>query len=213
MLQKVELRCFLSPPRPIFPWYPIKVPFKLYDLDPGPDCPETVRMIVEIPKGSPNKYEYDGQLGVFRLDRALYSPMHYPGDYGFIPGTLAEDNDPLDILALVQEPSFPGCLIEVRPVGVLNMIDDQEADQKILAVPTRNPRFDPIHTMDEVFPHVRREIEHFFNIYKELENRVTQMRGWEGPKEARKAVLDSRKRYLESRHSAANEQNETKVSS
>ena len=79
----------------------------LYDLDPGPEAPELVRMIVEIPKGSTNKYEYDGQLGVFRLDRALYSPMHYPGDYGFIPGTLAEDNDPMDVLTLVQSPVLP----------------------------------------------------------------------------------------------------------
>src|SRR5512142_231023 len=110
----------------------------LYDLDPGPSIPEIVRMIVEIPKNSANKYEYDGSLGVFRLDRTLYSPMHYPGDYGFIPGTLAEDGDPLDALALVDQASFSGCLIEVRPIGVLNMMDQQEPDQKILAVPTRN---------------------------------------------------------------------------
>jgi inorganic pyrophosphatase len=100
----------------------------LYDLDPGPECPELVRMIVEIPKNSANKYEYDRNLGVFRLDRALYSPVHYPGDYGFIPGTLAADGDPMDVLALVEEPSFTGCLIEVRPVGVLNMIDQDETD-------------------------------------------------------------------------------------
>src|SRR5581483_11840989 len=91
----------------------------LYDLDPGPDCPAIVRMIVEIPKNSTNKYEYDGKLGVFRLDRTLYSPMHYPGDYGFVPGTLAEDGDPLDVLVLVDEPSYPGVLIAVRPLGVL----------------------------------------------------------------------------------------------
>ncbi len=108
---------------------------KLYDLDPGSDCPEIVRMIVEIPKNSANKYEYDGELGVFRLDRALYSPMHYPGDYGFIPGTLAEDGDPMDVLALVEEPSFSGCLIGVRPLGLLDMLDQEEPDQKILAVP------------------------------------------------------------------------------
>src|SRR5215510_6535229 len=119
-------------------------------------------MIVEIPKNSGNKYEYDGKLGVFRLDRALYSPMHYPGDYGFIPGTLAEDGDPLDALALVEEPSFTGCMIEVRPVGILNMVDNEEADQKVVAVPNRNPRYDEVHTMDQIFPHVRREIEHFF---------------------------------------------------
>ncbi len=109
-------------------------------------------MIVEIPKNSTNKYEYDGQLGVFRLDRTLYSPMHYPGDYGFIPGTLAEDGDPLDVLALVDEASFPGVLIYVRPVGMLSMLDQNEPDTKILAVPNRNPRFDRIHTIDQVFP-------------------------------------------------------------
>jgi inorganic pyrophosphatase len=95
----------------------------LCDLDPGPGCPEIVRMIVEIPKGSTNKYEYARDLGVFRLDRALYSPVHYPGDYGFIPGTLSADGDPLDVLALAEEPTFPGCMVEVRPIGILNMID------------------------------------------------------------------------------------------
>lgn len=175
----------------------MEVNCSLYDIDPGPDCPELVRMIVEIPKNSTNKYEYDGKLGVFRLDRALYSPMHYPGDYGFIPGTLAEDNDPMDVLVLVSEPSFTGCMIEVRPVGILNMVDAEEGDQKVLAVPTRNPRYDQIHTMDQVFPHVRREIEHFFTIYKELEGRLTRMQGWGGPREARRAIMASRQQYLE----------------
>ncbi len=169
----------------------------LYDLDPGPESPELVRMIVEIPKNSANKYEYDGKLGVFRLDRALYSPMHYPGDYGFIPGTLAEDGDPLDVLALVGEPSFTGCLIEVRPVGLLNMVDGQEHDRKVLAVPAHNPRFDQIRTIDQIFSHVRREIEHFFEIYKELEGKKTRMEGWGDPRAARKAILDSRSKYLE----------------
>src|SRR6202050_4376257 len=101
----------------------------LVDIDPGKDFPKIARMIVEIPKGSTHKYEYDKELGIFRLDRALYSPVHYPGDYGFIPGTLASDGDPMDVLALVEEPSFAGCLIEVRPVGILNMIDQNETDQ------------------------------------------------------------------------------------
>ena len=169
----------------------------LYDIDPGPESPEIVRAIIEIPQNSANKYEYDGKLGVFRMDRALYSPMHYPGDYGFIPGTLADDNDPLDVLVLVQQPSFPGCLIEVRPVGILNMVDNDERDQKVLAVPTKNPRYDQIHTMDQIFSHVKREIEHFFTIYKELEGKVTKMQGWGGPREARKAISDCRDRYLE----------------
>lgn len=175
----------------------------LYDIDPGPDSPELVRMFVEIPKNSSNKYEYDGTLGVFRLDRSLYSPMHYPGDYGFIPGTLAEDNDPMDVLVLVQEPSFTGCLIEVRPVGILNMVDSEEGDQKVLAVPNRNPRYDQIHTMDQIFPHVRREIEHFFTIYKELQGAQTRMEGWGGPREARRAIMTSRQRYLDSKKELA----------
>jgi len=169
----------------------------LHEIDPGPECPEIVRMIVEIPKNSGNKYEYDRALGVFRLDRTLYSPMHYPGDYGFIPGTLSDDGDPLDVLVLVDQPSFPGCLIEVRPVALLNMVDSDIGDQKIIAVPMRNPRYDEIHTIDQIFAHVRREIEHFFSIYKELEGKVSEMRGWGDPPEARRAIMKSRKKYLE----------------
>ena len=169
---------------------------KLYDIDPGADSPEIVRAIIEIPKNSSNKYEYDGKLGLFRLDRALYSPMHYPGDYGFIPGTLAEDGDPLDILVLVDEPSFTGCMMDARPVGVLRMFDQTESDEKIIAVPNRNPRFDSIHTIDQVFPHTRREIEHFFAIYKELQGVKTQIKGWGGPREARRTITDSRQSYL-----------------
>src|SRR5258708_39099575 len=173
------------------------MPPNLYDLDPGSESQEIVRMIVEIPKNSANKYEYDGKLGVFRLDRVLYSALHYPGDYGFIPGTLAEDADPLDVLTLVDEPSYPGVLISVRPVGVLEMVDQEEHDQKILAVPNRNPRFDQIHTIDQVFPHNLREIEHFFAIYKELEGKRTEMRGWKGPRQAREAIRRAREKYLE----------------
>ena len=153
-------------------------------------------MIVEIPKNSSNKYEYDGQLNLFRLDRALYSPLHYPGDYGFIPGTLAQDGDPLDVLTIVDDASFTGVLMAVRPVGMLDMVDDDEPDQKILAVPYRNPRFDQIHTIDQIFPHKMREIEHFFTIYKELEGKKTKMLGWRGPREARECIRATRDAYL-----------------
>jgi inorganic pyrophosphatase len=170
---------------------------RLYDLEPGPDCPEVVRMIVEIPKNSSNKYEYDGKLNLFRLDRALYSPLHYPGDYGFIPGTLAQDGDPLDVLTVVDDASYVGVLMSVRPVGMLDMVDENEPDQKILAVPNRNPRFDQIHTIDQVFPHKLREIEYFFNIYKELEGKKTRMLGWKGPREARECIRQTREAYLE----------------
>lgn len=174
----------------------------LYDLDPGPESPELVRAIIEIPKDSANKYEYDGQLGVFRLDRTLYSPMHYPGDYGFIPGTLADDGDPMDVLVLVHRPTFPGCMVMVRPVGLLHMEDQKDHDQKIICVPNRDPRFEQVHTLDQLFPHTRRELEHFFAIYKELEGRITKSQGWGGPHEARKAIVDSRKAYLDKKASA-----------
>ncbi len=171
----------------------------LYDIDPGPQCPEVVRMIVEIPKNCGNKYEYDAALGVFRLDRPLYSPMHYPGDYGFVPGTLAEDGDPLDVLTMVEDPSFTGCLIEVRPIGVLNMVDQGQPDQKILAIPVRSPMYQGVATIHQLPPHARREIEHFFSIYKELESKRTEMRGWEEAQEAREVVRASRDRYLGAR--------------
>lgn len=153
-------------------------------------------MVVEIPKGSSNKYEYDRELGAFRLDRVLYSPVHYPGDYGFIPGTLASDGDPMDVLALVEEPSFSGCVVEVRPVGVLNMVDQEQKDQKIIAVLNRDPRYEQVHSLNQIYPHLRREIEHFFNIYKELEGRETSTLGWGDPAEARKVIGESRTAYL-----------------
>lgn len=158
-------------------------------------------MVVEIPKGSTNKYEYDCELGVFKLNRTLYSPVHYPADYGFIPGTCAPDGDPLDILSMTDEPSFPGCLVEVRPIGVLNMIDQQQIDQKVVAVPNRNPRYEEMHRLDQLFPHVRREFEHFFNIYKELEGRATSTLGWGDEHEARKVMLDNRAAYLDRKNS------------
>ena len=114
-----------------------------------------------------------------------------------IPGTLAEDRDPLDVLTLVDEASYPGVLMQVCPVGVLLMVDQHEPDEKILAVPSHNPRFDQIHTIDQVFAHNLREIEHFFTIYKELEGKRTEMKGWKGPREAREAIRRSRDRYLE----------------
>ncbi|SRR5579885_603035 len=168
----------------------------LSDIDPGPGCPQTVRMIVEIPRGSVNKYEYDTHLGVFRLDRTLYSPMHYPTDYGFVPGTMAEDGDPIDILAMADEPTQQGCLIEVRPLGILEMVDSEQVDRKILAVPMRNPRYDQIAEIEGIAPHVRREIEHFFEIYKELEGKTVKLQGWRGIDQAYDAIRASRGRYL-----------------
>jgi inorganic pyrophosphatase len=171
----------------------------LYDLDPGQESPRVVRMIVEIPKNSSNKYEYDKELNLFRLDRALYLPLHYPGEYGFIPGTLSEDGDPLDILTLVGEPSFPGIILLARPVGLLDMTDREQPDQKVLAVAHRDPRFDQIQTIDHVFAHSLREIEEFFSIYKELEGKHVEVHGWRGPEEAQQLIGACRERYLQSR--------------
>jgi inorganic pyrophosphatase len=168
----------------------------LYDLDPGPQAPEVVRMVVEIPKGSSHKYEYSKELGAFRLDRVLYSPVHYPGDYGFIPGTFASDGDPLDALVLAEDPTFTGCVVEIRPVGVLNMVDQNKNDQKIIAVLNHDPVYQQVHTLDQIYPHLRRAIEHFFNIYKELEGRETSTLGWGDPIEARNLIAETRKAYL-----------------
>jgi inorganic pyrophosphatase len=186
---------YARPPTPDLGQNEFSMP-RLYDIDPGPECPQVVRMFVEIPKNSSNKYEYDGELNVFKMDRTLYLPLHYPGDYGFIPGTLSEDGDPLDILVLVGEPSYPGIMLQARPIGLLDMVDRDEPDQKILAVAHRDPRFDQLHSVDHVFAHSLREIEKFFAIYKELENKHVDVRGWEGREEAQHLIGECRQRYL-----------------
>jgi inorganic pyrophosphatase len=155
-------------------------------------------MVVEIPRDSSNKYEYEPSLGLFRLSRTLYSPMHYPGDYGFIPGTVAEDREPLDVLCLVTAPSFSGCLGQVRPVAVLDMLDGEDVDHKILAVPNRDPRYASIQALPDLDRHVQREIEHFFEIYKDLEGHRMQTRGWRDIEEAHAVIEESRQRYLDS---------------
>jgi inorganic pyrophosphatase len=145
----------------------------------GDKAPFIVNMIVEIPQGSSNKYEYDHELDVFKLDRTLYSPMFYPFDYGWVPGTLAQDGDPLDILVITSQPTFPGCLIEARPLGVLMMRDDKGPDEKILSVAASDPRFSSIEHLSDLPVHILKEIVHFFDIYKELEEKETIVLGWQ----------------------------------
>lgn len=163
----------------------------------GPRSPELVNAVIEIPIGSVNKYEYDKKLHVFRLDRRLFSPVHYPGDYGFIPSTLAADGDPLDVLVLVHDPSFPGCLVEVRPIGVLEMTDQGKKDEKILAVLESNPRHTQFSNYTDVYPHLLKEIAHFFSIYKDLEGKRTKMIGWQDVAKAHEIINDSHQRYLQ----------------
>ena len=133
------------------------------------------------------------------MNRTLCSPIHYPGDYGFVPGTVAEDGDPLDLLCMVSSPSYPGILIYVRSVAVLDMIDPDQPDHKILAVPNRDPRYGSIASIDDIAIHSRREIEHFFAIYKELEGKITRMEGWRGRDAAFQVILESRARELDRR--------------
>ena len=148
-----------------------------------------VPVVVEIPKGSRNKYELDHETGRIRLDRMLFSPVHYPTDYGFVPGTLAEDGDPLDAMVLLGEPTFPGCLIEARVVGMLDMADDKGRDQKLLVVPLTDPQWNHIFAFEEVAPHLLREIEHFFTVYKQLEDKTVEVFGWRDAATGRR-VLD-----------------------
>ena len=159
------------------------------ELPVGEKSPEIVNCIVEIPHEGITKYEYDKKLHVFRLDRNLYSPVHYPGDYGFIPSTLGDDGDPLDVLVLVDTPSFPGCLMEVRPIGCLEMIDQGEGDEKILCVGADNPRYKDVANYSQIYPHILKEITHFFSIYKDLENKSVEVRGWRDAAYARALIL------------------------
>ncbi len=154
-----------------------------------------MQIMVEIPKGSRNKYEYDKELKQIKLDRVLHSPVHYPTDYGFIPNTLAQDGEPLDVLVLIQEPTFPGCLIEVRPVGMLSMSDEKGSDQKILCVPVSDPFWKYAQELEDVPKHILTEIEHFFTIYKQLEEKKTVVEGWRDRAEALEVIADAHKLY------------------
>ena len=154
-------------------------------------------VLIEIPKGSRNKYEYDPDKRMIRYDRMIFSSMHYPSDYGFIPETLALDGDPLDVLVLVSEPTFPGCLIKVRPIGVFNMTDEKGPDSKVLCVPVSDPIWNKLHKLDQVNEHLRMEIEHFFEVYKDLEKKKVSVEGWEDEKRAKQVFEECKTRYKE----------------
>ena len=145
----------------------------------------TIDVIVEIPSGSRNKYEINHDNGQVYLDRVLYSSVHYPTDYGYVPNTKSADGDPLDALVIVYEPTFPGCHIKTRPIGVLLMRDEKGVDEKILGVPVADPRFDGIKDIGDLQKHWLVEIENFFNIYKTLEKKEISVEGWCGADKAR----------------------------
>jgi inorganic pyrophosphatase len=151
------------------------------DLSRIPAQPEPglINVLVEIPGGSKNKYEFDKDLNAFSLDRVLFSSVQYPCDYGFVPNTLADDGDPLDGMVMMDQPTFPGCVIAARPIGMLEMIDGGDRDEKILCVPAKDPRYAGVKSLDDVSPHRLDEIAEFFRSYKNLEKKVTEILGWQ----------------------------------
>ena len=151
--------------------------------------------IVEIPKGSRNKYEYDHERDMIKLDRFLFSSVVYPTDYGFIPDTLSLDGDPLDVMVCVSEPTFPGCIIEVKPIALFRMEDDQGVDDKVLAVPLTDPGWNTLQTLDEVSSQLQAEIAHFFTVYKQLENKHVEVEGWFSREDAIREIDASRQRF------------------
>lgn len=168
-------------------------------VPPGTDLPTVVNAIVEIPKGRRSKFEVDKRTGLIKLDRYLYSSSHYPGDYGFIPQTLAEDGDALDILVMVNEPTFSGCLIEARVVGLFRMTDRGLHDYKLLGVPHTDPLFAEFQGLEDVPAHYLREVEHFFSTYKQLEGVAIVTQGWTSRDAAIDEVRVSVERY-QARH-------------
>ena len=164
------------------------------------EAKKTFDVLVEIPKGSRNKYEYDFVLNKIRFDRMLFSSMMYPGDYGFIPETLALDGDPLDVLVLTAEPTFPMCVMEVKPIGVFHMADEKGPDEKIICVPVSDPIWNHRNDIADINPHRLKEIEHFFQVYKDLEKKKVDVGGWGNSEEAYDIIDKCIERYENSEH-------------
>ena len=168
------------------------------DLEAGSNPPEEIHVVVECLKGERNKYEYEKDLSGVVLDRVLHSNVHYPADYGFIPRSWYDDDDPLDALVLVEDSTFPGCVIEARPVALMGMDDDGEQDDKVICVPTEDPRFDHIKNLEDVPDHLQTEIDEFFATYKNLEaGKEVETLGWDGRNAALDAISHSQELYVE----------------
>jgi inorganic pyrophosphatase len=165
------------------------------DIPTGPSAPEVVNAVVEIPKGSRNKYEYDKDKEAFALDRVLYSPFHYPAEYGIIPQSLWDDGDPMDILVIMDQPTFPGCIIESRPIGIMRMIDSGDSDDKVISVPVNDPRFEEVKDIGDLPEQFLNEIAHFFQDYKKLEGKTTEVLGWENAEKAFESIKHSMELY------------------
>lgn len=166
-----------------------------HEIDPGTKT--EMNVIVEINKGSKNKYEIDKKTGLIALDRAMYTSQDYPFDYGFVPKTLWHDNDPLDVILLTTFPLLPGVLVRARPVAIMNMVDGGEGDDKVIAVPVDDPRWDNVKDLEDINKHTIKEMEHFYLTYKKLNNKVVEITGFKGKAEAEAAFEESLKIYSE----------------
>jgi inorganic pyrophosphatase len=171
----------------------------LHDIPAG--SADEINVIIEIPRGVKNKYEIDKETGLIKLDRVNHTAQAYPFDYGFVPQTLWDDGDALDVVLLTTEPLFPGLLVEARPVGIMHMIDGGEADEKVIAVPSGDPRFKDVKDLKDVNPHTLREMSHFFSTYKQLQNKVVEVGEFEDAAAARAAFERSVKLYEDAKAS------------
>jgi inorganic pyrophosphatase len=168
----------------------------LHDIETGNKAPDIVNVVIENVKGSLNKIEYDEKEGIFKLDRVLYSDITWPFDYGFIPRTWHEDEDPVDVVVLVTQSTFPGCIVEVRPVALLIMEDEKGKDDKVVAVPAKDPRFFGIKDLNDIPKEKIKEIEYFFENYKKLEpGKFVKIKGWKNADEAKKVIIEAMKSY------------------
>jgi inorganic pyrophosphatase len=156
---------------------------------------ETLHIVVEIPKGSRNKYEWDEELQAIKLDRYLFSSVVYPTDYGFVPGTWAGDDDPLDAMVCVTEPTFPGCVIEAKPIALFRMSDEHGEDAKVLCVPVNDPNWNTLDRLEDLPHRLAEEIEHFFSIYKGPEGKEVTVDGWYSREDALEEIETSRERW------------------
>lgn len=168
-----------------------------HDMNPKEITPTDFSAVIEISKGSRCKYELDKHTGLLRLDRVLYTSTHYPASYGFIPRTFADDGDPLDVLVLCNEPIQPLTLVRVYPIGVMRMLDDGHIDDKIIAVPFTDPNYNTYRSIDELPAHIFDEIMHFFKVYKQLENKQTDIKELYNREEAEKIVKEAIDGYIE----------------
>ncbi len=169
----------------------------LHDVPAG--TADEMNVIIEIPKFSKNKYEIDKETGLIALDRVMHTAQDYPFDYGYVPQTLCDDGDALDVVLVTTYPLFPGILVKVRPIGIMEMIDNGEGDDKVIAVPVEDPRFDHIKDVTDLYPHFMKETAHFFETYKKVQNKTVSIGEWRGAEAAKAAFIASREAYEKSK--------------